>query len=104
MDVHQKPKFFIYTRIINTLFNTEIDGSGTNYDEESNAMYYYQLETVTPIMSIGVGLDKMQGLLKKYSGNYYEALKDYNGSEDKEQYAKDIITWAETEGDYLQME
>ena len=31
------------------------DGTGICYDEESSEMYYYQLETVTPIMSIGVG-------------------------------------------------
>ncbi len=80
------------------------DGTGICYDEENSGMYYYQLETVTPIMSIGVGLDKMQELLKKYSGNYYEALKEYNNSTKKEEYANEIITWAETEGDCLQME
>ena len=31
------------------------DGTGICYDEENSGMYYYQLETVTPIMSIGVG-------------------------------------------------
>ena len=103
-DVYDKDKKARCGGIINTLFNTKKDGTGICYDEESSGMYYYQLETVTPIMSIGLGLDKMQELLKKYSGNYYEALKEYNNSTKKEEYANEIIIWAETEGNYLQME
>lgn len=90
--------------IIETLFNKEIDGTGDCYYEGSKEIYYYQLDTVTPIMSIGISLDKMCELFDKHSGDYYESLKEYNGSDNKEAYANDIMGWAQTEADFLNME
>ena len=54
-DVYDNDKKARCGGIINTLFNTKKDDTRICYDEESSEMYYYQLETVTPIMSIGVG-------------------------------------------------
>lgn len=77
--------------IIETLFNTQIDGTGDWYLEGSNEKYYYQLEKVTPILSIGMGMDRMRILMDKHAGDYKEALKEYNLGADKENYAKEII-------------
>ena len=86
--------------IIKTLFNTQIDGSGNCYFEGSTETYYYQLEAVTPIMSLALGMDKMRELMDKHSGNNREALKEYNGKEgSKEAYAKKIIDRAEMQSD-----
>lgn len=75
--------------IVKKLFNTELDGTGKSYYEDSSEQYYLILENVTPVMSIGVGLDKMQELLDRYDGDYETALQKYNvGNPD---YVEDII-------------
>lgn len=75
--------------IIRSLFNTEKDGSGECYIEGSNKKYFYLNEKVTAIMSIGMGLDKMQGLLQENNMNYAVALKKYNVA--KPNYASNIL-------------
>lgn len=90
--------------IIENLFNQEIDGTGYCYYEGSEESYYYQLEAVTPIMSIGIGMDKMRELLDNHAGDYYEALKEYNGSSNKESYANTIIGWVQSGKESLNME
>lgn len=77
--------------IISTLFTENQDGSGECFYENSKDQYYLQLEKVTPIMSLGVGLDKMMVELQKSGGDYRRALEEYNGGGNKKQYADSII-------------
>lgn len=83
--------------IVARLFNTEKDGTGDSYTETDNVgtdkkTYYLLLDEVTPIMSIGISLDKMQELLTKYNGDYIKAFEDYNANtEIKEKYATEIV-------------
>lgn len=80
--------------IIASLFNTEPDGSGQCYTEDSDNMYYFLHEKVTPVMSIGMGMDKMGGLLKDYNMDYESALTEYNTVQPN--YASNIIHRAES--------
>lgn len=73
--VYNEEKYERCGGIIATLFK---NGSGECYYEGSTEMYYLQLNDVTPIMSIGFGMDKLMVELKNYNGNYYEAIKTYN--------------------------
>lgn len=75
--------------IIENLFNTKIDGTGEQYREGSEEQYYLVSENVTPVMSIGVGLDKMQELLDRYAGDYKISLQKYNIGNPN--YVNDII-------------
>lgn len=59
-DSYNKEKKKRCGGIIESLFNTEKDGSGVSYTEGSKEKYYFLDENVTPIMSIGMGLDIMQ--------------------------------------------
>lgn len=67
------------------------DGSGECFYENSRDQYYLQIEKVTPIMSLGVGLDKMMVELQKSGGDYRRALEEYNGGGNKKQYADSMI-------------
>lgn len=60
------------------LFNTEMDGSGMCYEEGASGEYYLITKNVTPIMSIGMAVDKFQDLLEKNQYQYDVALKKYN--------------------------
>lgn len=78
--------------IIATLFTENKDGTGEVYCEGSGNKYYYQHELVTPIMSIGVGMDRMREELQNNGGNYRKALEDYNNAKNPSLYANNIIT------------
>ncbi len=80
--------------IISNLFTENQDGSGGCFYEGSQEQYYYQHEKVTPIMSIGVAMDKMMEELQKSGGDYRKALEKYNGSSEKQKYANSIINIA----------
>lgn len=76
--------------IVASLFCTESDGAGdTHVQGSTEKSYFFVYDNVSPVISIGVGMDTMMELLK--GKNYIEALMEYNGKEGlKETYAKEI--------------
>lgn len=76
-----------------SLFTPDKDGEKDSYviGSDDVGTYYYQLERVTPIMSLAVGMDKMWDKLQESQGDYKAALMAYNGSDNRVEYANDII-------------
>lgn len=84
--------------LISTLFTQNQDGSGECFcyenKETDEKIYYFQHEKVTPIMSLGVGIDTMTEEMQKNEGDIRQSLMNYNKGDSKEEYADFIINVA----------
>lgn len=84
--------------LISTLFTQNQDGSGECFcwgnKTDDAKIYYYQHEKVTPIMSLGVGIDTMTEEMQESAGDIRKALINYNRGDNKEAYADSIINLA----------
>lgn len=85
--------------IIETFFWENKDGTGSHYYKGSEKTFYLYFDAVTPNISIAMGTDKMRLLVDEYEGDYFNALKEYNKSRNKEVYARNVIDLAEKEPD-----
>jgi len=62
---------------------------------EGDVKYKFDYGKVTPVISIGIGMDLMMNLLTQY--DYPKALEQYNQGKEPAGYRKDILDRAEKE-------